>query len=65
MNLIGINETIDTAITKWPTDDQLRATIKRTHDLGGLAIINHIPWSNTTGKFGALCPNLHRFTCKL
>ncbi|KAF8950394.1 hypothetical protein BGZ46_004567, partial [Entomortierella lignicola] len=48
MNLIGINETIDYAITKWPTDDQLRATIARTHELGGLAIINHIPWSNTT-----------------
>lgn len=50
MNLIGINETIDIAITKWPTDDQLRATIQRTHELGGLAIINHIPWSNTTGN---------------
>ncbi|KAG0095974.1 hypothetical protein BGZ93_005156 [Podila epicladia] len=54
MNLIGINETIDIAITKWPTDDQLRATIKRTHDLGGLAIVNHIPWSNTTGKFAPI-----------
>ncbi|KAI8595787.1 Polymerase/histidinol phosphatase-like protein [Dissophora ornata] len=49
MNLIGINETIDIAITKWPTDEQLKATIDRTHELGGLAIINHIPWSNTTG----------------
>lgn len=50
MNLIGINETIDIAVTKWPTDEQLKATIARTHELGGLAIINHIPWSNTTGQ---------------
>ncbi|KAG0334552.1 hypothetical protein BG000_008236 [Podila horticola] len=57
MNLIGINETIDIAITKWPTDDQLRATIKRTHDLGGLAIINHIPWSNTT-EYGYQLPRM-------
>ncbi|KAF9330387.1 hypothetical protein BG006_006681 [Podila minutissima] len=57
MNLIGINETIDFAITKWPTDDQLRATIKRTHDLGGLAIINHIPWSNTT-EYGYQLPRM-------
>ncbi|KAG0240750.1 Polymerase/histidinol phosphatase-like protein [Mortierella sp. GBAus27b] len=48
MNLIGINETIDFAIKKWPTDDELKATIDRAHELGGLAIINHIPWSNTT-----------------
>jgi len=56
MNLIGINETIDIAITKWPTDDQLKATIARTHELGGLAIINHIPWSNTTGRLSAEYP---------
>ncbi|KAF9294844.1 hypothetical protein BGZ74_011073 [Mortierella antarctica] len=59
MNLIGINETIDIAITKWPTDDQLRATIKRTHDLGGLAIINHIPWSNTT-EYGYQLPRMQQ-----
>ncbi|KAF9028623.1 hypothetical protein BGZ52_009579 [Haplosporangium bisporale] len=57
MNLIGINETIDIAITKWPTDDQLKATIQRTHDLGGLAIINHIPWSNTT-EYGYELPRM-------
>ncbi|KAF9190114.1 hypothetical protein BGZ49_003735, partial [Haplosporangium sp. Z 27] len=57
MNLIGINETIDYAITKWPTDDQLRATIARTHELGGLAIINHIPWSNTT-EYGYELPRM-------
>ncbi|KAG0366119.1 Polymerase/histidinol phosphatase-like protein [Gamsiella multidivaricata] len=57
MNLIGINETIDYAITKWPTDDQLRATIARAHELGGLAIINHIPWSNTT-EYGYQLPRM-------
>ncbi|KAF9950845.1 hypothetical protein BGZ72_007562 [Mortierella alpina] len=53
MNLIGINETIDIAITKWPTDEQLKATIARTHELGGLAIINHIPW-----KYGYELPRM-------
>ncbi|KAG0322307.1 hypothetical protein BGZ99_003397 [Dissophora globulifera] len=57
MNLIGINETIDIAITKWPTDEQLKATIDRTHQLGGLAIINHIPWSNTT-EYGYELPRM-------
>ncbi|KAG0040915.1 hypothetical protein BGZ83_002414 [Gryganskiella cystojenkinii] len=57
MNLIGINETIDIAMHKWPTDDQLKATIARTHELGGLAIINHIPWSNTT-EYGYELPRM-------
>ncbi|KAF9920305.1 hypothetical protein FBU30_009897, partial [Linnemannia zychae] len=57
MNLIGINETIDYAIKKWPTDDDLRKTIARTHELGGLAIINHIPWSNTT-EYGYELPRM-------
>ncbi|KAF8944412.1 hypothetical protein BGZ47_004244 [Haplosporangium gracile] len=57
MNLIGINETIDVAIKKWPTDDELRQTIARTHELGGLAIINHIPWSNTT-EYGYELPRM-------
>ncbi|KAG0284186.1 hypothetical protein BGZ96_011453 [Linnemannia gamsii] len=57
MNLIGINETIDYAIKKWPTDDELRQTIARTHELGGLAIINHIPWSNTT-EYGYQLPRM-------
>ncbi|KAF9413341.1 hypothetical protein BGZ94_000763 [Podila epigama] len=48
---------IDYAITKWPTDEQLRQTIKRTHELGGLAIINHIPWSNTT-EYGYQLPRM-------
>ncbi|KAG0262370.1 hypothetical protein BG011_010253 [Mortierella polycephala] len=57
MNLIGINETIDIAIRKWPTDEQIKATIDRTHALGGLAIINHIPWSNTT-EYGYHLPRM-------
>ncbi|KAG0338117.1 hypothetical protein BG004_007347 [Podila humilis] len=57
MNLIGINETVDIAIKKWPTDDDIRATIKRVHELGGLAIINHIPWSNNT-EYGYQLPRM-------
>ncbi|KAG0377935.1 hypothetical protein BGX24_005136 [Mortierella sp. AD032] len=57
MNLVGINETIDYAIKKWPTDDDIRKTIARTHELGGIAIINHIPWSNTT-EYGYELPRL-------
>ncbi|KAI9304848.1 Polymerase/histidinol phosphatase-like protein, partial [Cunninghamella echinulata] len=47
MNLVGINETIKVG-PPVPTDDQLREVIKRTHELGGIVIVNHIPWSNTT-----------------
>ncbi|KAK3839648.1 MAG: Polymerase/histidinol phosphatase-like protein [Linnemannia gamsii] len=57
MNLVGINETIDYAIKKWPTDDDIRKTIARTHELGGIAIINHISWSNTT-EYGYELPRL-------
>ncbi|KAF9581383.1 hypothetical protein BGW38_001625 [Lunasporangiospora selenospora] len=57
MNLIGINETIDIALKKWPTDEEIKAAIDRTHALGGLAIINHIPWSNTT-EYGYQLPRM-------
>jgi predicted metal-dependent phosphoesterase TrpH len=50
MNLIGINETISPT-SPWPTDDELRAVVTRTHDLGGIVLVNHIPWSMTT-EFG-------------
>ncbi|KAF9158377.1 hypothetical protein DFQ26_007719 [Actinomortierella ambigua] len=59
MNLIGINETIDIAMKKWPTDEQIKETIQRTHQLGGIAIINHIPWSNAT-EYGYQVPRLPR-----
>ncbi|KAG0245495.1 hypothetical protein BGW41_000122 [Actinomortierella wolfii] len=59
MNLIGINETIDVAMTKWPTDEQIKAAIQRTHELGGIAIVNHIPWSNAT-EYGYQAPRLPR-----
>ncbi|KAI8074847.1 polymerase/histidinol phosphatase-like protein [Gongronella butleri] len=47
MNLIGINETIQVG-PPVPTDQDLQAVINRTHALGGIVIVNHIPWSNTT-----------------
>jgi hypothetical protein len=48
MNLIGINETIAPS-TAWPTDEELQQAINRTHELGGLAFLNHWAWSHVTG----------------
>ncbi|KAG2227847.1 hypothetical protein INT45_002085 [Circinella minor] len=47
MNLININESIPIGPPE-PTDEQLQQVIQRVHELGGLVIVNHIPWSNTT-----------------
>ncbi|KAI8979286.1 Polymerase/histidinol phosphatase-like protein [Mycotypha africana] len=47
MNLIGINQTIKTT-GPFPTDEELQNVIDKVHELGGLVIVNHIPWSNTT-----------------
>ncbi|KAJ2782173.1 hypothetical protein H4R18_002438 [Coemansia javaensis] len=47
MNLIGINESV-TVSPPFPSDDELRSVIKKVHDIGGLVIVNHIPWSNAT-----------------
>ncbi|KAJ1834815.1 hypothetical protein LPJ63_001630 [Coemansia sp. RSA 2711] len=46
MNLIDINTTVDDGGgSAYPSDDDIRRVIARTHALGGLAIVNHIPWS--------------------
>ncbi|KAJ1733767.1 hypothetical protein LPJ61_001409 [Coemansia biformis] len=47
MNLIGINESV-TVSPPFPSDDELRSVINKVHGMGGLVIVNHIPWSNTT-----------------
>ncbi|ORZ18830.1 Polymerase/histidinol phosphatase-like protein [Absidia repens] len=47
MNLIGINQTIPVGPPS-PSDADLREVINQTHALGGIVIVNHIPWSNTT-----------------
>ncbi|KAJ2548646.1 hypothetical protein EV175_004745 [Coemansia sp. RSA 1933] len=47
MNLIGINETVSVGPPS-PSDDDLRTAIDKVHSMGGLVIVNHIPWSNTT-----------------
>ncbi|KAJ2063799.1 hypothetical protein GGI17_001431 [Coemansia sp. S146] len=47
MNLIGINETIPVS-PPFPSDDELRSVIDKVHSMGGMVIVNHIPWSNTT-----------------
>lgn len=49
MNFIDINETIPTTVPS-PSDEELQKVINRVHELGGLVIVNHIPWSNTTGR---------------
>lgn len=43
MNLIGINETIPAVA--WPTDEDLKAVIAKTHSLGGIVLMNHLTWS--------------------
>ena len=48
MNLVGINETIAPS-KAWPTDEELQKAINRTHELGGLALLNHWAWSHVTG----------------
>ncbi|KAJ1961659.1 hypothetical protein GGI12_003128 [Dipsacomyces acuminosporus] len=48
MNLININATVTAGNKAFPTDSEIRQVISRTHELGGLAIVNHIPWSNHT-----------------
>ncbi|GAM23618.1 hypothetical protein SAMD00019534_067930 [Acytostelium subglobosum LB1] len=42
LNFIGINESV-TPI-KNPTDLEIQQAINRTHELGGLVIMNHRPW---------------------
>lgn len=49
MNFIDINETVPVG-PPIPSDEDLQRAIQRVHDLGGLVIVNHIYWSNTTGK---------------
>lgn len=50
MNFIDINETV-AATAPVPTDEELQRVINRVHELGGLVIVNHIPWSNTTRRW--------------
>jgi hypothetical protein len=49
MNFIGINQSV-TVGPPVPSNQDLQAVIKEVHDLGGIVIVNHIPWSNTTGQ---------------
>jgi hypothetical protein len=50
MNLVGINETIAPS-NAWPSDEELQRAINRTHELGGIAVLNHWAWSHFTGSF--------------
>lgn len=51
MNLVGINETIKPS-NAYPDDEELQRVINRTHELGGLALLNHWAWSHVTGAPG-------------
>ncbi|KAJ1890362.1 hypothetical protein LPJ66_007526 [Kickxella alabastrina] len=48
MNFININTTVTAGNSEFPSDDDIRLAIDRVHELGGLVIVNHIPWSNRT-----------------
>ncbi|KAJ1937164.1 hypothetical protein EC988_007973, partial [Linderina pennispora] len=48
MNFINVNVTVTEGNKAQPTDEDIRTAIARAHELGGLVIVNHIPWSNTT-----------------
>ncbi|KAJ2378792.1 hypothetical protein IW150_000573 [Coemansia sp. RSA 2607] len=48
MNFININTTVSVGNKEFPTDQDMQRAIDRVHELGGLVIVNHIPWSNHT-----------------
>lgn len=47
MNFIDINTTF-VPVSPSPTNEELQQVINEVHALGGVVIVNHIPWSNTT-----------------
>ncbi|OMH84581.1 hypothetical protein AX774_g1889 [Zancudomyces culisetae] len=49
MNLLNIEENIK-VVKDFPTDEDLKNVIDKTHALGGLVIVNHIWWSNATNQ---------------
>ena len=48
MSLIGINETIFPT-DAFPSDEEIISVINKTHELGGVIVVNHLPWSLDTG----------------
>jgi hypothetical protein len=54
MNFYNLNETIEVP-RNYPTDIELQDAIRRVHELGGLVVVNHLPWSWAPegGQFGA------------
>ncbi|KAJ2793060.1 hypothetical protein H4S07_007165, partial [Coemansia furcata] len=46
MNFINLNTTVTMGNKEFPSDDNIRQAIAKVHELGGLVIVNHIPWSN-------------------
>lgn len=58
MNLLGINETI-APTSSWPSDIDLEFVIARTHEQGGVVVVNHLPWSMSL-EWGRDVPTLQR-----
>lgn len=56
MNFLGIEETIKPT-ENWPSDEELKSVIKKVHALGGVVIVNHLPWSEST-EWGRKVPTL-------
>ncbi|KAJ2866313.1 hypothetical protein FB639_005033, partial [Coemansia asiatica] len=48
MNFININSTVKAGNKEFPSDEDMQLAIDHVHELGGLVIVNHIPWSNRT-----------------
>ncbi|KAJ2874898.1 hypothetical protein GGH93_002026 [Coemansia aciculifera] len=46
MNFININTTVTVGNKELPSDENIKQAIAKVHELGGLVIVNHIPWSN-------------------
>ncbi|KAJ2374945.1 hypothetical protein H4S02_008382 [Coemansia sp. RSA 2611] len=46
MNFIDLNTTVSVGNRAFPSDDNIKQAIAKVHELGGLVIVNHIPWSN-------------------
>ncbi|KAI9597113.1 Polymerase/histidinol phosphatase-like protein [Syncephalis fuscata] len=50
MNFLNINHTVPVGPPE-PTNEDLRHAIDEVHRQGGLAVVNHIPWSNRTSRY--------------
>lgn len=50
LQLVGLTSPIPAPTAAFPSDEELQSIIKLTHSQGGLAIVNHLPWSLNTER---------------